>query len=63
MFEFGIFLVVFSHIRAEYEDLLYKSPYSVRIQEKAEQKKLRIGARVTKSPSGVELYLKLNFYI
>ena len=36
------FWSVFSCIRTEYGDLLRKSPYSVRIQENADQKKLRI---------------------
>ena len=36
------FWSVFSYIRTEYRDLLRKSPYSVRIQENADQKKLRI---------------------
>ena len=33
---------VFSCIRAEYGNLLRKSPYSVRIQENADQEKLHI---------------------
>ena len=33
---------IFSRIRTEYGDLLRKSPYSVRMQENTEQKKLRI---------------------
>ena len=36
------FWSVFSCIRTEYEDLLRKSPYSVRIKEKKDQKYLRI---------------------
>ena len=36
------FWSVFSCIRTEYGDLLRKSPYSVPIQENADQKKLRI---------------------
>ena len=38
---------VFSCIRAEYGDLLRKSPYSVRIQENTDQKKFRIWALFT----------------
>ena len=33
---------VFSCIQTEYGDLLYKSPYSVRMHEHTDQKKLRI---------------------
>ena len=36
------FWSVFSYIRTENGDLLRKSPYSVRIQENTDQKKLRI---------------------
>ena len=38
----SFFLPVFSCIRTEYEDLRSNSPYSVRIQENTDQKKLRI---------------------
>ena len=38
---------VFSCIRTEYEDLLRKSPYSVRIQENTDQNKLHIWALFT----------------
>ena len=38
----SFFWSVFSCIRTEYGDLLRKSPYSVRIQENTDQKKLRI---------------------
>ena len=43
----GFFLVRISCIRTEYGDLLRKSPYSVRIQENEDQKKLRIWALFT----------------
>ena len=36
------FWSVFSCIWTEYRDLLRKSPYSIRIQENTDQKKLRI---------------------
>ena len=38
----NFFWSVFSCIQTEYEDLLRKSPYSVRIQGNIDQKKLRI---------------------
>ena len=38
----SFFWSVFSCIRTEFGDLLRKSPYSVRIQENTDQKKLRI---------------------
>ena len=38
----SFFWSVFFCIRTEYEDLLRKSPYSVRIQENTDHKKLRI---------------------
>ena len=38
----SFFWFVFSCIRIEYGDLVRKSPYSVRIQENTNQKKLRI---------------------
>ena len=38
----SFFWSVFFCIRTEYRDLLRKSPYSVRIQENGDQKKLRI---------------------
>ena len=38
----SFFWSVFSCIRTEYGDLRSKSPYSVRIQENTDQKKLRI---------------------
>ena len=38
----SFFWSVFSCIRTKYRDLLRKSPYSVRIQENKDQKKLRI---------------------
>ena len=38
----SFFWPVFSCIRTEYADILRKSPYSVRIQENTDQKKLRI---------------------
>ena len=38
----SFFWSMFSCIRTEYGDLLHKSPYSVRIQENTDQKKLRI---------------------
>ena len=37
-----IFLPLFSRIQTEYRDLLRKSPYSVRIRENKDHKKLRI---------------------
>ena len=36
------FVAYFSRIRTEYGDLLRKSPYSVRMRENVDQKKLRI---------------------
>ena len=41
------FRSVFSRIWTEYEDLLSKSPYSVRIRENANQEKLHIWALFT----------------
>ena len=38
----SFFWSVFSCILTEYVDLLHKSPYSVKIQENTDQKKLRI---------------------
>ena len=38
----SFFWCVFSCIRTKYGDLLSKSPYSDRMQENADQKKLRI---------------------
>ena len=38
----SFFWSVFSRIRTEYRDLLRKSPYSVRLRENTDQKKLRI---------------------
>ena len=38
----SFFWPVFSRIRTDYEDLLSKSPHSVRVRENADQKKLRI---------------------
>ena len=41
------FLVLISHIRTEYADLRSKYPYSVRIGENTNQKKLRIWTILT----------------
>ena len=38
----SFFWYVFSSIRTEYEDLLHKSPYSVRIKKNMDKKKLCI---------------------
>ena len=38
----SFFWPVFSHTRAEYGDLLFKSPYSARIRKNTDRKKLRI---------------------
>ena len=38
----SFFWSVFSRVRTEYGDLLHKFPYSVRIRENTDQKKLRI---------------------
>lgn len=35
----GVFLTVFSDVRTEYEDLLYKALYSVQIRESMDEKK------------------------
>ena len=43
----SFFWSVFFCIRTEYGDLRSKSPYSVRIQENTDQKKLRIWALFT----------------
>ena len=45
----GFFWSVFSYIRTEYGDLRSKSPYSVRIQENTEQKKLCIFWKIEKA--------------
>ena len=47
------FWFVFSCIRTEYGDLWSKSPYSVRIQESTDQKKLRIWTLFTQCKSSV----------
>ena len=44
----SFFWSVFSCIRTKYGDLRSKSPYSVRIQENTDQKKLRIWTLFTK---------------
>ena len=35
----GVFLTVFSDVRTEYEDLLYKALYSIQIRESMDEKK------------------------
>ena len=42
----SFFWSLFSCIRTEYGDLIGKSPYSVRIQENVDQKKLRICIKI-----------------
>ena len=51
----SFFWSLFSCTRIEYGDLLRKSPYSVRIQENTDQKKLRIGTLFTQCRSLIRL--------
>ena len=56
----SFFWYVFSSIRTEYEDLLHKSPYSVRIKKNTDKKKLRIQTLFTEWL--LCIYLKLEGY-
>ena len=59
----SFFWSVFSCIRTEYGDLRNKSPYSVQIQENADQKNLRIWTLFATGGSKFYyiVYEKINF--
>ena len=55
------FWSIFSCIRTEYEDLLHKSPYSTRIQENTDQKKLHNWTLFTQCEIDTKLKLPIIF--